>query len=93
MLKENNQKFVDFLGSLSAGIRLQIYGPAEELVRSLYGLSNHTNINKARAEKLSQMTGFRSKEKVYEMVLRKVKKVNCSLLPPCRNALKKTALS
>ena len=88
MLKENNQKFVDFLGSLSAG-KVADMAPAEELVRSLYGLSNHANINKARAEKLFQMTGFKSKEKVYEMVLRKVKKVNCSLLPPCRKALEK----
>ena len=86
MLRDPSLKFVDYFGSLSTA-SIEDVPIAEEFVCCLYGLSDHSNINEARAKKLFQMTGFDGKSKAKKETLRKVRKVNCCLLPPCRNVL------
>ena len=64
------------------------FKPCEEFICSLYGLKNHKDVNSARCHKLLQI----AKCKDQDLSKDKLKKVNCDMLPPCRDTLKNKIL-
>ena len=91
LLEDDSGKFASYFRSLSC-FKITDIAVAEEFVCKLYGSSSINEVNLARAHKVRKATGFDGKEEASEMVLRKISKVDCSLLPPCSKVLKKKML-
>ena len=85
---EEDDDFIPALTSLSEG-GTHYYSKIEKFVCRLYGIRSTDNANEARKQKLFQLAGIKEKEVIPNNdVLKKLRKINCALLPPCHKVMK-----
>ncbi|XP_048869412.1 uncharacterized protein LOC125741923 isoform X1 [Brienomyrus brachyistius] len=83
--KDDTGRFLNLftnMGQVDGAVDFEV---ASEFVCRMYGQSKEQDVDKARYTKLMQMSGKIDKENP----LANIKKVDCALLPPSRQTLKK----
>ena len=87
LLLESEEDFIAAFTSLSTGDR-SFFSKIEKFICMLYGAHSAHNADKARRIKLYQLAGIKEKEVTpHSKKLKKLRKINCALLPPCQKVL------
>ena len=82
IIKSESSAWVHALASMSGGHDIEYKG-IESFICAMYG-SKAEDVNELRPEKFQRLAGKQKNGKFL-----KINKVNCLMLPPCRNALNK----
>ena len=87
LLLETEEDFITAFTSLSTGDR-SFFSKIEKFIYMLYGIHSAHNADEARRMKLYQSAGIKEKEVIpHSKRVKKLRKINCALLPPCQKVL------
>ena len=92
LLEMEEEDFITAFSSLSTGDNSH-FSKIEKFICILYGIRSADNADEARRIKLYQLAGIKEKEVIpHFKKVKKLRKINCSLLPPCQKVLQQKIL-